>query len=62
MNEGDEDEDYSDDHIDMFVNDPFDLDDPVCGRCGSTKWSYCTLGDNNAIKKCSDCPRKREIH
>ncbi len=63
MKSDDEDEDiYSEDGVDYFVNQPSDLEDPMCGRCGSTKWQYCTLGENSLIKKCSDCPRRKDIH
>lgn len=62
---GDDDDDedekslYEDSVVDYCVNEPSDLEDPMCNRCGSTTWSYCTLGDNSTIKRCSDCVRKK---
>lgn len=58
----DDDEEYSDERVDYVCNQPSDLEDPVCRRCGSTKWTYCTLGENNRIRKCSDCPRRSNLH
>ena len=60
--EDDEDENYEGAEVDYYVNEPSDLEDPVCRRCGSTSWQYCTLGDNNKIKRCSDCNVKRTLH
>jgi len=57
-----EDSDYNDENVDYVVNEPSDLEDPVCQKCGSTQWVYCTLGENSLIKCCSDCPRKKDIH
>ena len=56
------DDEYGDEHVDMYINDPYDLDDPVCQACGSTHWEYCTIGEDNKIKKCSECPKKEQIH
>lgn len=61
-NGDDEDYDYSIDKVDHYVNEPSDLEDPVCRRCGSTQWEYCTLGENNKIKRCSECPKKKDLH
>ena len=57
-----EDEEYLLDNVDCVVNEPSDLEDPVCRRCGSTSWEYCTLGEKNTIKRCSDCPRRKDMH
>lgn len=58
----DEDTEYVSENVDYFVNEASDLEDPVCRRCGSTRWDFCTLGDNSKIKKCSDCPNVKEYH
>jgi len=54
------DEDYSVSSEGEYVTDAFDVDEPICPRCGSYEWEFCRLGENSQIAFCSECPEEKK--